>query len=145
MPSFWSSNRLRRRIVERRISRAAKVPTTKENVPQRVRNEMERAHAKMEQSYHTPRARSTMENQADNIEVAKNRFAFLQAFRAAGIFGNETRNEIAHMRSFEEIEQRLGPKRYAIFRRVFQDAHNAAIEAEKEEYTKKRKSLRKAA
>lgn len=73
-----------------------------------------------------------------NIDHATAHFAITRAFRAAGIFGNETRNELSPLirgRRWRELSEKIGERRTNRIRQVFGQAIHVATEATNEQYT----------
>jgi hypothetical protein len=71
----------------------------------------------------------------NQIAHERDRFAILRAFRAAGIFGNETRNDLRGLirtNKWEELRQKIGERRTNRIRQVLGEGRMAAQRAEEE-------------
>ena len=96
----------------------------------RTREEMNRAHERKRKYHNTPQSLEVGRIEAQNVSRSQRRFALLRAFRGAGIFGSETRNEIVRLQTWNEIAKRLGEKKFKIFQRAYYDSLSAAKKAE---------------
>lgn len=90
------------------------------------------AYQKVRENLNTPKTNETTNTMFGRIRSTNHRFALTRAFRAAGIFGNETRNELVNARTWGEVEKRIGKKRAEMMRRVYGQSMGAAREAGKE-------------
>ncbi len=112
------------------LMRSARRGVSPEKARQRLSRTLGPAHQAIRENLNTSNSPQITRTQLGNISREKRRFALIEAFRAAHIFGNETRNEIVHLKKWSEIEKHLGRKRAAVFARVYRQAQQAAGEAE---------------
>ena len=109
----------------------SRAPTTREEAARAVFPSVKKNYSRVQQSTGTPSSNAITAHAYQTISLRKNHFALTRAFRAAGIFGNETRNEIIHaLKQNIPLEQKMRPERARVFWRVFNDAQRAANYAE---------------
>lgn len=122
---------IRRTIQKMHMMWLARKPITREEAARAVFPSVKQNYPRVQQSTGTPSSNATTAHAYQTISASKNHFALTRAFRAAGIFGNETRNEIIHaLKQNIPLEQKIRPERARMFWRVFKDAQRAADYAE---------------
>lgn len=118
---------IRKWIISRRAQKPISIPEAQTKLQRPVHG----AHEAVRQNLNTPRANETANTMFGRIRSTNHRFALTRAFRAAGIFGNETRNALVNARTWREVEQRIGKKRAEMMQRVYTQSMGAALEAGK--------------
>lgn len=106
-------------------------PVTKEEASRAIFPSVKQNYSHVQQNVGTPSSNIATARAYQTISASKNRFALTRAFRAAGIFGNETRNEIIQaLKQNITLEQKVKPEKARVFWRVYKDAQRAADYAE---------------
>lgn len=128
--------RLKRMIQRWIISRRARRPVTVNEARSKLFPRVSVAHQMIRQNLNTPSSNQVANVMFAHIHHAKGRFALVRAFRAAHIFGNETRNEIIQTRNRERIDQILGKRRAHVFWKTYQETLHTTGEAEQHIFVK---------
>ncbi len=122
---------LKRFIQKWIIAHRTRRPISIQDARQKLQRPIHGAHQVVRANLNTPQTNEMANRMFGRIRSTNHRFALTRAFRAAGIFGNETRNDLMNVKTWKEVEQKIGTKRATMMQRTYQQALEASREAEK--------------
>ncbi len=122
---------LKRFIQKWIISHRARRPVSVQDAQLKLHAPIHSEYQRVRGQLNNPQSDQAVNRMFGRIRNTNHWFALTRAFRAAGIFGNETRNDLLNVRTWSEVEQKIGQKRAEMMQRTYQQALDAAHEAEK--------------